>query len=61
MHASPLQLLISKLRECKIELVGARHASPGIVEQRLHKRDAYTASAVADFQIAEMQESPDNE
>jgi len=38
-----------------LEFVGARHASPGIVEQRLHKGDACIAPTVADFQIAEMQ------
>jgi len=36
-------------------LVGARHASPRTVEQRLHKGDACIAPTVADFQIAEMQ------
>ena len=35
--------------------VGARHASPGIAEQRLHKGDACTAPTVDDSEIAEKQ------
>ena len=36
-------------------MVGARHASPRIVEQRRHKGDACIAPTVDDFEIAEGQ------